>query len=415
MAEIENRPWFIDGRTGATETYAELLADLNKNRVSVRPLCQPASPRDALRQIAASVAFGTELTLFDSGMKEHELEALGYRSDQINQFQTVSAGDTANLPMLKALAGGQSSARLGLFTSGSTGLPKLVWQTVANLARAVKVSPRHAGAVWSFAYNPTHVAGIQVYLQALANGCPVVDVFGLDRSGVLRAIEDYGVTHVSATPSFYRLLLPAERPLAVVRSVTLGGESSDTALLGRLRGLFPNARFHNVYASTEAGTLLSSEDDVFSIAPGLDEFVIVRDGRIHVHRSLLGVFAGAASADDWYDSGDGVDIVSSAPLRFRIVARERDWVNVGGNKVNPREVEAVLEEFPGVRKARVNARASSVTGHILCAEIECNGAAPTEPALREFAAARLQPFKVPRMIRFVANIMQTRSGKVSRQ
>jgi len=183
------------------------------------PALPAGSPRDALRQIAASVAFGTELTLFDSGMKEHELEALGYRSDQINQFQTVSAGDTANLPMLKALAGGQSSARLGLFTSGSTGLPKLVWQTVANLARAVKVSPRHAGAVWSFAYNPTHVAGIQVYLQALANGCPVVDVFGLDRSGVLRAIEDYGVTHVSATPSFYRLLLPAERPLAVVRSV----------------------------------------------------------------------------------------------------------------------------------------------------------------------------------------------------
>lgn len=494
-----DKHWFIDGRTGVAATYGDLLADLNRTPGSSRPLCQPASTQDALREITASLIFGTELTLFDSDFGERELQALGYNRSQLNQSQTVVAGKPIGWPALQGLAAGGSSARLGLFTSGSTGLPKLVWQTAANLARAVRVSPRHADAVWAFAYNPTHVAGLQVYLQALANGCPVVDVYGLDRAGVLAAMERHGVTHISATPSFYRLLLPTDRAMAGVRSVTLGGESSDAALIGRLRPLFPLARFHNIYASTEAGTLLTAEGDVFSIAEGLVDRVVIKDGTLRVHRSLLGVFvapganpptphstssglrrdssggvatdeedgarasreatqgssgpASSGTGEDWYDTGDVVEVVSTDPLRFRIVARERDWVNVGGSKVNPREVEAVLEEFPGVRKVRVSGRANSVMGNILSAEIEwvkpedggrraeagrqrttddgqrttddggqrtddggrsAEDGRPTEQDLRAWLAERLQPFKVPRLIRFVDNIAQTRTGKVRR-
>lgn len=91
----------------------------------------------------------------------------------------------------------------------------------------------------------------------------------------------------------------------------------------------------------------------------------------------------------------------------------------------------MLEEFPGVRKARVFGRKNSVMGNILCAEVVLvkpdggrqtaeggerwtdNGLV-TEATLREFAAARLQPFKVPRMIRFVDSLATTRTGKLSR-
>ncbi len=490
MSTTETKPWLIDGRTGATSTYGELLDAVNRG--AVRPLCQPASTRDALLEIAMALAHGAELTLFDRDFSGQELAALGFSreavdGETVNRRQTDwpqegakdARGEGASEPaglqeggtgkitleaLMRAAAGG-SQARLGLFTSGSTGLPKLVWQTAANLSRTVRVSPRHAEAVWAFAYNPTHMAGIQVYLQALANGSTLVDVYGLERAAVLAAIERHGITHISATPSFYRLLLPVEHPLSGVRSVTLGGESSDAKLLDRLRGLFPNARFHNIYASTEAGALLAAEGDVFAIAAGLEDKVAVRDGRLRVHRSLLGEFANAAfptppvtgdqlsgigspptekplqptsnfqqqitntpepttsaAAADWYDTGDVVEIVSEAPLRFRIVARERDWVNVGGSKVNPREVEAVLEEHPLVRQARVFGRTNSVTGHLLCAEIVAEqdqrpgtkDQRLTEAELREWLGARLQPFKVPRLIRFVDDIAQTRTGKVSR-
>jgi acyl-coenzyme A synthetase/AMP-(fatty) acid ligase len=407
--------WFVDGRSGDTVSYAALLDLLNAAPRELRPLCQPTSTRDALTEVTAAIAADTELVLFDTDFGPREIQALGYDPGDLNRPTPAPVASLVTLDTLQRSAGGASLARIGLFTSGSTGLPKLVRQAVANLARVVRISPRNADAIWASAYNPTHVAGLQVYLQALANGCALVDVFGLGREQVLTALERHHVTHLSATPSFYRLLLPAERALRMVRSVTLGGESADARLIEKLRVLFPAARFHNVYASTEAGTLLVADGDVFAIAAGLEDRVIIREGRLHVHCSLLGQFAGAAESGEWYDTGDVVEVIAADSLRFRIVARERDWVNVGGSKVNPREVEAVLEEFPGVRKARVSGRPNSVLGHILCAELECHGLAPSEQAVREFASTRLQAFKIPRLIRCVDRIAQTRTGKLSRR
>jgi len=414
MVNNPSKLWLVDGRTGEAVTYEELFGQLTENSTGIPSLFQPTSTRAALEGIAAALLSDIDVTLFDVDFGRPEIEALGYSPTQLNQPASDSAPQLPNPAILAQRASGQSRARLGLFTSGSTGLPKLVWQTVANLARAVKVSPRHETSVWALAYNPTHVAAIQVYLQALANGCTVVDIYGMDRPGVLTALERHGVTHLSATPSFYRLLLPVERPLPGVRSVTLGGESADTRLLARLAELFPNARMHNVYASTEAGTLLVADGDVFAIAPGLEGKVTVREGRLIVHRDLLGKFSGGTIDDDWYDTGDVVEVVAEQPLRFRIVARERDWVNVGGSKVNPRNVEAVLEEHPAVTHARVFARKNSIMGSILCAEVVARAPLPTEADLRAFLAERLQPFKVPRMIRCVASLATTRTGKLSR-
>jgi acyl-coenzyme A synthetase/AMP-(fatty) acid ligase len=429
---------------------SELLARLNQRPATFRRLCQPTNTADTFTEVTAALVFGSEVVLFDMDFGEAELVAFGYSKAQMNQAAVLAITSGADWPAVQGSASHVSGARLGLFTSGSTGLPKLVWQSAANLTRAVKVSPRHAGAVWALAYNPTHVAGIQVYLQALANGCPVVDIYGLNRTEVLATVERHRVTHISATPSFYRLLLPADRVLPSVRSVTLGGESSDVALLGRLQPLFPAARFHNVYASTEAGTLLIADGDTFLIADGLEGLVAVREGRIYVHRSLLGEFSGQVSgvqmteaggqkterrgqraedrgqeaAGEWYDTGDVVEVVSSEPLRFRIVARERDWVNVGGSKVNPQEVESVLGGHSGVAQVRVFGRKNSVMGHILCAEVvlakadsrlqTAEGERVTEPALRDYAATRVQAFKVPRVIRFVDSLATTRTGKICR-
>jgi len=455
-AENES-PWLIDVSAGRL-SRASLLADIARPDAA-RRICQPRDTAEALTEIARTLLHGGDMVLLDTDFSAPELSALGISMAAVNRLTPHVEMKPVSWDALQRAAAGVSTARLGIYTSGSTGLPKLVWQPATNLARGVKVSTRHAAAVWGFSYNPTHVAGIQVYLQALANGCPLVNLYGLGRAAIWQAIGVYGVTHLSATPSFYRLLLPAESAAVSVRTVTLGGESLDRGLIERLRAAFPAARIHNIYASTEAGTLLIADGDVFAIAAGLEDRVRIIDGRIHVHHSLLGQFsrgrqaadvgglagkpespvtseqlsekrfnsqllttriqepitASSQSADIWYDTGDVVEVVSDAPLRFRIVARDRDWVNVGGSKVNPREVEAVLEEFPGIVRVRVSGRRNSVLGSILVAEVQCRDVPPSETQLREFAAARLQDFKVPRLIRFVNTIAQTRSGKTSRQ
>jgi acyl-coenzyme A synthetase/AMP-(fatty) acid ligase len=88
-------------------------------------------------------------------------------------------------------------------------------------------------------------------------------------------------------------------------------------------------------------------------------------------------------------------------------------VNVGGLKVNPGEVEIALLACPGVREARVYGRRNSVVGYILCAEVVADHGF-SETAARAWLADRLQPAKIPRMIKTVAEIARTRTGKVLR-
>jgi hypothetical protein len=103
------------------------------------------------------------------------------------------------------------------------------------------------------------------------------------------------VTHISATPSFYRLLLPADRAMTGVRSVTLGGESSDTAHAWLSTAALPVGPVSQRLCLHRGGTLLTAEGDVFGITPELDGRVFVQYDTLRVHRSLLGEFGEAAA------------------------------------------------------------------------------------------------------------------------
>jgi acyl-coenzyme A synthetase/AMP-(fatty) acid ligase len=288
---------------------------------------------------------------------------------------------------------------------------------LASLGRSLRLGARHVGDVWGLAYNPTHIAGVQVVLQAFFNGNALVQLFGHSPETVRRAIFVEKVTHLSATPSFYRLLLTKDADLAraAVISITLGGERCDEALRGRLADAFPAARVRNIYASTEAGTLFVSEGEEFFPPPELDGKVRVEGGQLYLAAGLLGDFAGDVGAiqDGWYATGDTVELTSENPLRWRVTGRAREWVNVGGHKVNPAEVEALLLTYPGVVDARVYGRANSVLGQILVADLVAHPA-PDEVELRNHVAACLQPAKVPRLIKIVTEIERGRTGKLKR-
>jgi acyl-coenzyme A synthetase/AMP-(fatty) acid ligase len=411
-----DRPFVIDSVADETVGYDALARAVLGPTIHFRPRCRAARLAEGFINFVSALAADRDLTLVDADFSERELADLGLDAPALAAVEAVPAVRQArDLSELLVQIRAACRTRITLFTSGSTGLPKAVSHALPNLCRALRVGDKHAADVWGFAYNPTHIAGVQVFLQVVFNQNSLVNLFQLPRERVLDLLREHRVTHLSATPTFYRLLLPADAPLPDVKAVTLGGERTDAALIERLRALFPNARFRNLYASTEAGTLLSAEGDLFSIPTELADRIQLRDGRLHLHRSLLGDFDGrAVAAGDWYDTGDVVEVASAEPLRFRIVSRDRDWVNVGGNKVNPAEVEMALAEHPQVREARVFGRANPVLGKILCAEVVPGNPPPGEPEIRQFLAARLQPFKVPRVIRLVPSIDKTRTGKLRR-
>lgn len=141
------------------------------------------------------------LVLLDSDLSLSELG--GINEEKINVIEKLRTQKFSSMDeVVKALQ--QSASEITIFTSGTTGQPKKVIHSVQGLTRSVRCAERYQWQVWAYAYNPTHMAGLQVFFQAFENQNTLVNVFGLARNEVYSLIEKYSVTHISATPTFYR-------------------------------------------------------------------------------------------------------------------------------------------------------------------------------------------------------------------
>jgi acyl-coenzyme A synthetase/AMP-(fatty) acid ligase len=212
--------------------------------------------------------------------------------------------------------------------------------------------------------------------------------------------------------------------------VRLSGEIADQAVLDSLRRAFPASSIGHAYASTEAGV-------GFAVNDGLEGFpasmlretkggveMKVEDGslRIRSPRTAYGYVgrnaAALLDADGFIDSGDMVDLRDG---RYYFVGRRGGIVNVGGLKVHPEEVEAVINRHRQVRMSRVRSRRSPITGAIVIADVVLAETADTlrSSAIRDeiMATCResLAIHKVPAMISFVSSLDVTPSGKLARQ
>ncbi len=308
-----------------------------------------------------------------------------------------------------------SVSKVGVFTSGTTGRAKLVEHRMETLVRSIRNTPRHREDVWGLTYHPASFAGLQVVLQAVSNLNPLVCLTGLDAASVHDEIRSQRISHLSATPTWLRLICSDGIVHKSVSHVTVGGEIADKSLIDQVQSRFPNALFRNIYASTESGSVLLSHGDVFRVPESLTGKFKVVDGMLAIHRNLLAESVQSQDPSEFYLTGDCVDVVLDNPLCFRFLARRIDWINVGGNKVNPHEIERRLVAIDGITDAKVFGRKNSVTGNIVCCEIVRSGSATiTKANIRESLEKLLDSYMVPRIIEFVDAIDKTPTGKKDR-
>lgn len=328
--------------------------------------------------------------------------------------EKISIGDIdiSSLGVLREKIKG-STSKITVFTSGTTGQPKKVTHNLSNLLRQVRVHEKHKASVWAFAYNPTHMAGLQVLFQALCNFNTLVDVFGQSKSSILSALKDNYITHISATPTFYRLLLPIENPMTNVKSVSLGGEKSDEKLINSLTDSFPNARIFNIYASTEAGTLFSAHGVHFIIKEDMRHLIKVVDNELCIHNSLTGNYS-EQEKSEWYQTGDVIEWVDEKKLIFKFASRKNEMINVGGNKVNPHDIESKLMQITGIDQCYVYGKPNSLLGNMIYADIVLSDQEVTEVQIKKELRESCESFEIPRKIQIVDNLQTTRTGKLKR-
>jgi acyl-coenzyme A synthetase/AMP-(fatty) acid ligase len=318
-----------------------------------------------------------------------------------------------------------ATGRLTIHSSGTTGQPQAVQHTAASLLRGVQGDPKHHADVWGLTYAANTFAFWQVALQAIFNLNPLVDLNRLPPTDTLAQIDSGGVTHLSGTPTFYRQLVDAAPPTHGVRAVTTGGETLDKPTLDGIRRQFPAAKIRNVYASTQAGVLLTSDSEVFNLPSHRRNELIIRSGELWVCQRLLGQSPDLTmpDGDPFYATGDLVEIVAGdvadpqASLQVRFVGRRSQLIHVGGAKVSPERVEsAILRLIPGIKAAHVYGQPNSVTGQIVTCQVVLQPPhTAVEPAeFRRLLAAELQPAEMPRCVQVVDHLETTASGKVKR-
>ena len=308
-----------------------------------------------------------------------------------------------------------------MLTSGTTGVPKMVVHTLAGLTAAFRGRPVVDEAVWGTFYDIRRYGGLQVLLRAVLGGVSLILSSAGEPIGEhLDRLGRHGVTHLLGTPTHWRraLMSPAIRSISP-RYVRLSGEIADQAILDNLHSAFPQAVVSHAYASTEAGV-------AFEVRDGLAGFPVefverVRDGvemkvlqdslRIRSPRAAsryLVTDAPLADQDGFVDTGDMVELRGD---RYLFAGRRGGIINIGGLKVHPEEVEAVINRHPRVRMSLVRGKLSPITGALVVAEVvleDSIGAALDAPQAEGLkgellAACRrvLQAHKVPARLSFV--------------
>lgn len=326
---------------------------------------------------------------------------------------------------------GQLGTEWVLLTSGTTGAPKLVAHTLSSLTSAFagQGDERSPVPVWSTFYDIRRYGGLQIYLRALHAGSLVLSSAGEATTDFLSRAAAAGVTHISGTPSHWRKALmsgAAERFSPIY--VRLSGEIADQGILDALRAAFPRAVVAHAFASTEAGvgfevrdgragfpaTLVGKSAEGFELDTGRGTLRIKSPGN-----ALAYLGAGAPplkDAEGFVDLGDRLELRDG---RYYFVGRSGGIINVGGLKVHPEEVEAVINSHPLVRMSLVKSRRNPITGAIVIAEVVLAGAAEAaeERIRREILEAcrtTLAAHKVPALVRFVPSLEMSASGKLVR-
>lgn len=391
--------------------YGILLIDIN-NSTDYYPRYKSSNLYKYFLNLIVALAANKPLMLIDSDLNESEIDGLNV--DNINLSVTLHKFNFSSMTeVIKSIQ--FSTSEITIFTSGTTGQPKKVVHTVATLTRNIKISSQYAEQIWGFAYNPTHMAGLQVFFQAFENMNTLVNVFNHNRLQIYNAINKYSITHISATPTFFRLLLPVEKSFNTISRVTLGGEKSDYKLQELVHQIFPKAKINNIYASTEAGSIFAAKGENFQIPKIISDKIKVEEEELLIHRSLLGKSDSFTFSNDFYHTGDLIEWIDKEEGLFRFKGRNNELINIGGYKVNPLEIETAILQIPEVLQVMVYGKANSILGNILCAEIKIEEMSNlTELAIRNYLSLNVQDFKIPRRINFVNSFSLTRTGKLKR-
>ena len=346
----------------------------------------------------------------------------------------------ARKPSGEAPPGGAASAQL---TSGTSGRTKVALRPVRalvaeaeNYRTTLDLGP---GTVLACPVPLHHAYGFGLAALAAPLAGATTVVTSADRPWMLsRALTEHDVTLVAGVPPLLRLLAEATTGRPARRIGYLSAGMPMDARTAELIGTVLGGWLGEVYGTTETGPicvrppvpwqdavslgqpLKGVRVDLRPLEPGsqppADDVADSLSGMVAVHSetAMTGYLypdrVDVAPIADGFVTGD---IGRMTPDGLVIVGRLANCINVGGTKVSPEEVEAVLLEFPTLRSCLVDGEPDEWRGQRIRATV--TPADVDLSALQTFCRERLSPAKQPSRFVGVDVLDTTATGKVIRR
>jgi len=296
---------------------------------------------------------------------------------------------------------------LVLFTSGTTGRPKAILHDLSQFLARYR-TPRPMHRTLSFLLFD-HIGGINTMFHTIFNRGTIVVSPSRSVNDVLRTIDSFQVEVLPSTPTFLRMLLLSEhissRIPESLKLITYGTERMDLATLKSLCERLPKVDFRQTYGMSELGILRvksMARDSLFMKIGGEGVQVRVVDGILEIQSEsrMLGYLNAPSPFSENGWYRTG-DVVEKLDDYVRVTGRINDVINVGGLKFMASDVEQRILALPMVEFVKVTANENPITGQHVEAEIQVNHRSSiSESDLRAMLVSRLPKHMVPRRIRF---------------
>jgi amino acid adenylation domain-containing protein len=336
-----------------------------------------------------------------------------------------------------------------IYTSGSTGRPKGVMLENRNVVnfftgmdRAISSTP----GVWLAVTSVSFDISVLELLWTLTRGFTVVVHGDEGTATIADEIRRHGVTHLQMTPSLARMLTLDGRAfaaLSLLKQMLLGGEAVPASLIHHIRQVF-SGEIHNMYGPTETtiwSTTYRVEEPGSTVSIGrpisntqiymldaelrpvqlgeIGELFIGGDGVARGYWKRPDLTADrfltipSLSPHRIYRTGDLARFLPDGNIEF--LGRTDYQVKLRGHRIEPGEIEAILEHCKGVRQAVIVVREDREGDKRLVAYLVAAVAGSEESGtLRSVLESKLPDYMVPAAFVFLPELPLTDNGKIDR-